>query len=411
MTNTVPPPAGVIPIEEDWPEPLRLLLGPNAAGLLHAVAEAAGGTLRTWRPRQVNHQPGRSTVVQYRTGVRWAGGETTSETFIAATGDRIPPQGAAVFDDGSHRVAAWRWPHDPFLPGLSDALDPVRVGSLLGDLGVDGGAVQIHTRAYRPGRRAVVEVTGRRGRLFLKIVPPEKVEGLHLRHRSLVDHLPVPDSLGWSDGGVLVLTALPGETMRAGFRSARQQLPQPEAISRLLDRLPSQLANERPARDLLSLLSHHASVIAETVPSARSKLEETLKTLTAGSADDPGPVTAVHGDLYEAQLMMNRGRITGLLDIDTAGAGYRVDDFANFCAHLSVLAQMTDRPRQIRRFGAGLLAHAETLHPKPVLRRRIAAAVLGLASGPFRVLEANWETNTARRLDLAIEWMTGAGVK
>jgi hypothetical protein len=406
MTNTVPPPTGMIPVDEDWPAALRLMLGPDAAGLLQAVADAAGGTLTSWRPRQVNHQPARSTVVQYRTGVRWANSETTSETFVAATGDRVPVEGAAVFEDGTNRVAVWRWPHDPFLPGLSEALDPARVGSLLDDLGVDSGAVQIRTRAYRPGRRAVVEVTGRRGRLFLKVVRPGRVEELHLRHRSLVEHLPVPDSLGWSDSGILVLTALPGETLRSGLRSTRQPLPQPEAVSQLLDRFPSQLADERPHRDLITLVSHHSSVISETVPAVKTKLEATLEVFTAGREDDPGPVTAVHGDLYEAQLMVNRGRITGLLDIDTAGSGFRVDDFANFCAHLSVLAQMTDRPRQVRRFGASLLSHAEMLHPRPVLRRRIAAAVLGLATGPFRVLEANWEANTARRLDLAIQWMT-----
>jgi aminoglycoside phosphotransferase (APT) family kinase protein len=145
------------------------------------------------------------------------------------------------------------------------------------------------------------------------------------------------------------------------------------------------------------------------VPAVRSKLEATMDLLAGGPADDPGPVTAVHGDLYEAQLMVNRGQITGLIDIDTAGSGFRVDDLANFCAHLSVLAQMTDRPRQVRRFGASLLGHAATRHPRPLLRQRIAAAVLGLATGPFRVLEPNWEANTARRLDLAIEWMTGGG--
>jgi hypothetical protein len=406
MTNTVPPPTGMIRVDEDWPAALRLMLGPDAAGLLQAVADAVGGTLISWRPRQVNHQPARSTVVQYRTGIRWADGKTTSETFVAATGDRVPAEGAAVFEDGTSRVAVWRWPHDPFLPGLSEALDPALVGSLLDDIGVDGGAVQIRTRAYRPGRRAVVEVTGRRGRLFLKVVRPGRVEELHLRHRSLVEHLPVPDSLGWSDSGILVLTALPGETLRSGLRSTRQPLPQPEAVSQLLDRFPPQLADERPHRDLITLVSHHSSVISETVPAVKPKLEATLEVLTAGGEDDPGPVTAVHGDLYEAQLMVNRGRITGLLDIDTTGSGFRVDDLANFCAHLSVLAQMTDRPRQVRRFGAGLLSHAEILHPRPVLRRRIAAAVLGLATGPFRVLEANWEANTARRLDLAVQWMT-----
>jgi hypothetical protein len=411
MTHTVPPPSGAIRIDEEWPADLRLLLGPGAAGLLHAVAEAAGGTLVNWRPRQVNHQPGRSSVVQYRTGVRWTGGETTSETFVAATGERIPAEGAAVFAEGADRVAVWRWPQDPFLPGLSEALDPVRVAALLDGLGVDGGAVQIRTRAYRPGRRAVVEVTGRRGRLFLKVVRPDRVEQLHRRHRSLVEHLPVPDSLGWSNSGILVLTALAGETLRAGLRSARQPLPPPESVSQLLGRFPLHLAEERPSRDLVSTMAHHATVIEETVPVLKSKLEATVEALTADPNEDPGPVTAVHGDLYEAQLMVNRGHITGLLDIDTAGSGFRVDDFANFCAHLSVLALMTDRPRQVRRFGAALLAHAETQHPRPVLRRRIAAAVLGLATGPFRVLEANWEANTARRLDLAVDWVRGSGDK
>ena len=410
MTRPDQPPSPTLPHPEEgaWPPELRLLLGPDAAGLLGAVAEVAGGALVSWRPRQVSHRPGRSTVVQYRAGMRWENGEATSETLVAATGDRTPQQGAAIFDDGSTRVAVWRWPQDPFLPGLSDALDPGKVGSLLDDLGIDGGTVRLRTRAYRPGRRAVVEATGRRGRLFLKVVGPERVEVLHERHRSLARLLPVPESLGWSDGGVLVLTALPGETLRAALRSSRHPAPSPEVIVALLDRLPADLAGESPRRDLLSSAQNHAEVIAATVPSAASRVSAVLEALATGDDDDPGPVTAAHGDLYEAQLLVDRSRVTGLLDIDTAGAGLRVDDLANFCAHLSVLAQTSDRPRQIRRFGAALLAHAEAHHPRAVLRRRIAAAVVGLATGPFRVMEAGWPTNTSRRLDLAAEWLAGA---
>ena len=410
MTRTDQPGPATLPHpeEEAWPPELRLLLGPDAAGLLGAVAEVAGGALVSWRPRQVSHRPGRSSVVQYRAGMRWENGEATSETFVAATGDRMPQQGAAIFDDGSTRVAVWRWPHDPFLPGLSDALDAGKVGSLLDDLGIDGGTVRLRTRAYRPGRRAVVEATGRRGRLFLKVVGPERVEVLHDRHRSLARVLPVPESLGWSDGGVLVLTALPGETLRAALRSSRHPVPAPEAIVALLDRLPAELAEESPRRDLLSSAQHHAEVIAATVPDAESRVSAVMEALATGDDDDPGQVTAAHGDLYEAQLLVDRGRVTGLLDIDTAGAGLRIDDLANFCAHLSVLAQTSDRPRQIRRFGAALLAQAEAHHPRAALRRRIAAAVVGLATGPFRVMEAGWPTNTTRRLDLAAEWLAGS---
>jgi aminoglycoside phosphotransferase len=347
-------------------------------------------------------------MVQYRTSVSWGGGEATSETFVAASGDRVPPRDAAVFGYGATRVAVWRWPHDPYLPGLSDALDPIKMARLLDDLGIDGGAVQLRARAYRPGRRAVIEATGRRGRIFLKVTRPERVQELHLKHRALAAALPVPESLGWAENGVLVMTAIPGETLRATLRSSSHKVPSPASIDALLDRLPDELAEVRSTRELIASARHHAEVVGVTVPAMRTKVESLMQELADGAHEDLGPVTPVHGDLYEAQLMVDRGRLSGILDIDTAGAGYRVDDIANLCGHLSVLAQTSDRPRNIRRYGAALLAHAEARHDRALLRTRIAAAVLGLATGPFRVMEDRWERNTERRIDLAAEWLAGA---
>lgn len=394
---------------ELWPHDLRLLVGDDAGELLTAVAAAAGGVLRNWRPTQVNHQPSRSTVTQYRADVEWPDGKTTVESFVAATGDRLPDDGTALFDDGTTRVAVWRWPTDPFLPGLARALDRRKVASLLDDVGIGRGAIQLRSRAYRPGRRAVIEITGARGRLFLKVVRPKVAERLHQTHRSLADRLPVPDSLGWTDDGVVVLTALPGHTLREALRSAREPAPPPETIVTLLDRLPADFAEGTPRRDLVSSAEHHASVIAATVPVARARLDDIVGRLRAmGDDEAAGPIVPVHGDLYEAQLLVRAGRITGLLDVDTAGAGLRIDDLANFAAHLSVLALVSDRPRLLKRYGAELLAHAERHHDRTELRRRIAAAVLSLATGPFRVLEPNWGRNTMRRLDLADEWLTSA---
>lgn len=392
---------------EAWPPELRLLLGEGAGELLAAVASAAGGKLASWRPRQVDHQPDRFTLVQYRTNVIWADGKTTSETFVAATGERIPRSGAAVFDDGENRVAAWRWTNDPFLPGLSDALDPTRVASLLDDLGIDGGSIQLRTRAYRPARRAVVEATGRRGRLFLKVVRPGKTKALHEVHRLLAPELPTPQSLGWTDGGVIVLTALPGETLRKALRSSSQPPPEPQAVTALLDSLPAQLVEHPPRRDLVSSAEHHAAVIGATVPSLTDRLGVLLDKISVTVDPTIAETVPVHGDLHESQLLVERGRITGLLDVDTTGAGLRVDDLANFCAHLSVLALMSERPRHTKRYGADLLAHAEQHHKPQQLRPRIAAAVIGLATGPFRVLESAWVHNTLRRLELAEEWLDG----
>ena len=375
--------------------------------MLAAVAGAAGGALSSWRARQVDHKPGRFTVVQYRTSVTWPQGNTTSETFVAATGERIPEEGAAVFSDDHHRVAVWRWINDPFLPGISNALDPVKVGSLLDDLGIDGGTVQLRTRAYRPARRAVIEATGRRGRLFLKVVRPSRAQDLQDVHRLLSPELPVPESLGWTDDGVVVLAARPGETLRKALRSSRHPAPDPRAVLEMLDRLPAELAERPPRRDLLDSADHHATVIEATLPSMRDRLDG-LRGEIRSLVDPDGPeVTAVHGDLYEAQLLVDRGRISGLLDLDTAGAGLRIDDLANFCAHLSVLGLMSDRSKHMKRYGADLLAEAERHHTPRELRPRIAAAIVGLATGPFRVLEQRWERNTLRRIELAEEWLKG----
>jgi hypothetical protein len=393
-------------VRETWGCELRLLLGAEAGQLLAAVAGAAGGSLESWSARQVSHQPDRSTTVQYRARLALPNDAIVSETFVATTGQRVPETGAAVFDNGQTRVAVWRWPNDPFLPGLAPALSQGKVAALLDDIGVDGSSVRLRTRAYRPGRRAVVEATGRRGRLFLKVVPPGKAKPLHELHRLLSSKVPVPDSLGWTSDGVVVLAGLPGRTLRDVLRSSGQLPPPPEQVTAVLDRLPADLANRPPRPDLIASAATHAEVIAATVPGTSGLLDDLVGRFRS-SRSGTRQVTAVHGDLYEKQLLVDRGRLVGLLDVDTTGAGCRVDDYANFIAHLSVLALDSDRPRHVRRYGASLLAHAERHHEPDELRPCIAAAIVGLATGPFRVLEPRWEQNTLSRLRLADHWMAG----
>lgn len=388
-----------------WPAELQLLLSDDARGLLGAAVQSIGGRVLAWSPRQVNHHPGRTTTVQYRADVERADGSSRTETIVATTGDRIP-SGAAVLENGTTTVGVWAWPFDPSLPGLTSALDPVFAASLLDDLGVGSGAVGLRVRAYRPGRRAVVEVTGARGRLFLKVVRPSVVESLHETHRTLSARLPAPDSLGWTASGILVLAARPGRTLREMLRSGSAAVPAPAAVEAVLDRLPASLADGPSRRSLVSAAEHHAAVLASAVPSIRAQTEDLLGRIqTAPVAEHPA--AAVHGDLYEAQLLVRDGRISGLLDVDTAGAGERIDDIANFCAHLSVLSVATDRPRAVKRYGASLLAHAERRFDRGDLRTRIAAAVLGLATGPFRVQERDHVRATQRRLDLGGEWLDG----
>ncbi|MEZ5233620.1 MAG: phosphotransferase [Acidimicrobiales bacterium] len=180
--------------------------------------------------------------------------------------------------------------------------------------------------------------------------------------------------------------------------------PPAAAIIELLDRLPAALMDAGPTRDLVQDAERLGGVIAAVLPGARHRVRRLLDAI-ARTAGDPGPAQPVHGDLYEAQLLVSGGRVTGLLDVDTAGAGHRIDDLANCCAHLSVLALVDAHHRRINAYGTDVLQAAEAVHPPLELRSRIAAALLGLATGPFRVQEPDWPQRTMARLALAERWL------
>ncbi|WP_149824550.1 hypothetical protein [Streptomyces tailanensis] len=153
---------------------LRLLTGPDAGGLLAAALEPSGGRLASWCVDHVDHQPGYGCTASYRVEVRGPDGRTCPQRIGARTG-RIP-RGATVLDNGSTRVAVWRFPYDPWLPGLPSACDPAALARLLRDLGCGAGPARRRVRAYRPGRRAVIEVVGAQGRLFIKVVRTNRVK-------------------------------------------------------------------------------------------------------------------------------------------------------------------------------------------------------------------------------------------
>ncbi|MCW6007165.1 phosphotransferase [Micromonospora sp. CPCC 205371] len=386
------------------PDP-HLLTGPDAAGALAVALDAAGGRLLSWRATQVDHQPGRGSTVGYRAQVGWRDGSATAERLVATTARA--PDGALVVDDGVDRVAVWRFPHDPYLPALPAAIDPVAVGRLLHEYGYGGGPARLRVRAYRPGRRAVIEAATDRGRLFLKVVRPRKVTGLHERHRLLTDAgVPAPPSLGFTPDGLLVLQALPGRTLRQALMRGGPA-PSARPLLSLLDRLPAQLAHGPPRASWLDKAPHYAAVVAAALPERAAQATDLATQLAADRP--PEPVSVVHGDLYESQLLVAGDRITGLLDVDTAGAGHRVDDLACLLGHLSVLAQIDRRHAPvINRLGAAWLSGFEP-HVDPAgLRRRTAAVVLSLATGPHRVQEPGWPAATRARLDLAAAWLASA---
>lgn len=392
----------------------------GAGDLLAAALRGAGGTPVRWTPVQVTYRPPRSVNVSWDVQVRWGDRSPTSERVVAHVGRRVPsgPGVALLEGDDGVRAAIWIAPHDPVLVGMAAAMDPVRLSRLLVDVGLltvlpDPATIRTQVRAYRPRRRAVVEITTPGARLFAKVVPPGEAERLHECHRVLVDRVPVPNSLGWTDDGIVVLEAAPGRTLRDVLLgpSGRGAAPVPPfaSVSALLDRLPAELAERPGAPAPLDRVADHVGLLAAVVPDQAGRLATLADTLAEplGADPDGGPVVAHHGDLYEAQLLVDGGHVTGLLDVDGAGAGHRIDDHATLLAHLSVLGRSL-RHRRTEALGARWIREIDGGGDPAELRRRVAAVVLGLATGPFRVQEANWQAATRRRIDLAESWLASA---
>jgi hypothetical protein len=384
---------------------LDLLTGP-AAGEVLRVALQGNGQVLSWRPDQVDYQPRRGSTAGYRVRVRWPDGSVSDERFGAFTGE--PPPGAVVVADGVHQVSVWRVPHDPYLPGLAAAYDPVAVAGLMAGFGLGAGPVRLLLRVYRPRRRAVVEAAGPGGRLFLKVVRPDLVESLHERHRLLTGAgVPVAPSLGYTPEGLLVLQHLPGRSLQRVLREGSAVAPPPAAVLDLLDRLPAELTAAPRRPSLLRRVEHFAAVIAACLPGEAERSVQLGAAIAAEAGT--GPTVAVHGDFYEDQLLVRAGRLTGLLDVDTAGPGERLDDLACLLGHLSVLTLIDPaRATAISGLGARYLAAFEPTVDPVDLRYRVAAAVLALATGPYRVQDTGWPGSTRSRLDLVERWLDSA---
>jgi Phosphotransferase enzyme family len=202
---------------------------------------------------------------------------------------------------------------------------------------------------------------------------------------------------------------LPGRSLRDALRQGERRLPSGGVLVDLLDRLPPALA-ALPGRDSWrDRAPHYAAVVGSALPVHAGWAGDLGAEIHASGG--VGPTVPIHGDFYEAQIHVHSGRLVGLLDVDTAGPGDRLDDLACLLGHLSVLAQI-DRHRapSVNALGARYLATFERAVDPVDLRVRVAAVVMSLATGPHRVQEPGWPAATAERLRLTESWLSSARV-
>jgi hypothetical protein len=390
--------------DPELPE-LGLLLGESVSELIEAVTSQAGGRVLTARPSQVRYVPSRALVVQYKANIDWGGASGSEETMVASVGIRVPDHVPRV-DTGDSEIAIWRYPFDPFLPGLAVAADPDKTSELLEILGAPNRAVRLRRRSYRPGRRAVIEVVAPDTRIYLKVVRPEKVGGLQENHKRLVDHVPIPHSYGWSkDLGLVAMQALPGRTVRRAMEVGSRKLPDAAQIIGLLDMLAEAPEPSRQVAGPAQRATDHADLLRQVLPELAGRLDGIVE---AVEGVDRSQETAVHGDFHSSQILTKGSSITGLIDVDTVGMGARPDDLAGLLGHISTLSLNSASRRGIERYGRELISAFDPTTDPAELRLRTAATVLGFATGPFRVQQRHWVQETRRRVGLAERWVQAA---
>lgn len=376
----------ITPIDDAIPA-VEVLLGDGIVEFLHA---ALGTAPRTVRRRQVTWWPGRSIVAAIDVDV----GDPDPLRLVAAAG-RIP-EGVGVLGSGDLRIGLWERKHDPRLEGLASALDPRRVEALVGSVGL-AGPVELRLRAHRPLRRAVVEVSTPDARLFLKLVPPSRAAGLHESHRRLARVLPVPNSLGVdADLGIVVLEAVPGTTMRQTLDGGGR-LPSADDLDRLLAAIPE--TDTEGGRSPLQRAAALHPLLRRLAPGRAALLDDTVAAL--GEEDPGADRVPIHGDLHDAQILLTDGRVTGVLDIDTHGWGHPADDPATLLGHLRSRMPHAGRPSSVERVASELEEQWSARLDAGELRRRSVAAMVALASGPFRVQSSDWADEVAGRIDRA----------
>ncbi len=357
------------------------------------AAVGPGPDLLSGSVTQIQHRPGKHLRMMWKL-------ETSEgrKNVVAVAQDKALRGVTQIVIDG---IAFSVFLHldDPSLPGLRMTHDRALMSGLLG-----AKVVGIRQIRYQMMQRAVVRLDLSRGRrAWCKVLRPSRSEQAIALHRAYGALDRVPSVLhGAPAHGLLVLDDAPGRDLRELVRKTPRKLPPPQAVLDLSDELSTvqvDTAVKRPAPfDAVSGNAGRLRVIGAVDPARIDAIVATIATREAAST----PPVAIHGDLHAAQVLGAAGRLTAVIDLDDAGLGHQVDDLSRFVAHLRCTVDGADESSPVARHWADEL---EVLvigrYGERAVHDRIAAAMVGLAIGPYRVRRVGWEERLEARVEVS----------
>lgn len=250
----------------------------------------------------------------------------------------LPQAGLAVRRTGA----------DSRLPGLALLARPAGTLPAAGLIDKLGAPLTARLRAHRIGRRAVVELSGPSGRVYVRIKRPgDKVAAEAGRHARIAEALrpagaAVPRILASFPAlGAIVLEAVPGAPL--GFDTASEADIRTAMTSlAILQKSGPPAARYELEAELASLgrwgvrLAIHAPRIAGAYERALVRVSDRLAALPEA------PPTPCHRDFHEKQVLLSPSG-PALLDFDTYRLSDPALDAGNLAAHLR-LAELRGCP-------------------------------------------------------------------
>lgn len=388
---------------------LELLTGPDAAALLAQALGTEGARLETWSVHSLHHRPAAGVTVGYSLTVRGLDGSVSSQYVCASTARLSCADAPGLVrlerPDLPVQVHVWRHPNDPELPALPMACDPAAMSALL------GRPVAVQMVGYRPTRRCVLRLLERdRPTAFLKVVRPRALPDLAARHELLAAAgVPAPRVVHSEPTGLAVLSVVTGTPLA---QYLARGLADPEAtfaaVNAVLDALPAGALDLQRHPSWSERVAHYAHAAATALPEAAAEAERIATAVEAAMADsDPGPVVPTHGDWYEANIVMaDETHVRSVLDVDSVGPGYRVDDLACLLAHMSVLPHLAPQvyprvPEILERWWRVAQRQVDAR----ALAARCAAVTLSLVAGARKPAGEAWRADANGRLAEAARWL------
>lgn len=379
----------------------RHLLGFGVENLLREAVAVEGATLLTYKQGYVQHRAG-CLEVCYNIELVDHSGQWHRDMLVAVADRSGPPNGTLILEADDLRVGVFRFPFDPDLPGLIIAVDPEAAATLVGVK----GHITVTLRKYLPRQRAVIQLSADDGRCWwVKVLAVDDAAATWERHHSVARVVPAPEVVGVDlEHGLLVLSHVPGYSLRQALKDGGSVLPPAEDLLDLLVRLGNaELDVAVGRRSRIAAAPEAAGLIAYVRPEFTDRLVALLDAI--GPDSQVGPEAVIHGDLHPGQLIIDSGRFTGLLDFDDAGLGQPVDDLARYLAYLVILAAGSGSSETTAYLQHTMEVFSSTVDPIE-LRRRVAAALITLAASPYSSNQSGWDEATERRIALAETWCT-----